>query len=256
MISKYAFQFISLVLLSVTTVGCASVGKLVGQDDEIRNHLAEDITRRPRYSENPQVGIPSDRQYRRYTRQSLEEDSDLGANAGSMWVMEGQGSYLVAQNKSRREGDILNVKLDGPAQKQVETKVGVIKKLLKQLEEQEKAANAPRGLASEAPSAVGPDGKPVPAKAEAKVDPKAEEKETKELLESIASIPSKISELQPDGNYRIKGAQPFMIGKREYKVIVTGMVRPEDFDDQGISSQKLLDPQYDVVSIRRNSRNE
>jgi len=60
----------------------------------------------------------------------------------------------------------------------------------------------------------------------------------------------------PDGNYRVKGQQPFMIGKRDYKVIVTGMLRPEDFNDEGISSQKLLDPQYDVVSIRKNTKNE
>jgi hypothetical protein len=28
-------------------------------------------------------------------------------------------------------------------------------------------------------------------------------------------------------------------------------VRPEDFSDEGISSNKLLDPQLDVVSSRR-----
>ncbi len=54
-----------------------------------------------------------------------------------------------------------------------------------------------------------------------------------------------------DGNYKIRGSQPFMIGKREYKVIVAGIIRPEDYNDQGVSSQKLLDPQFDVVSIRR-----
>jgi flagellar L-ring protein precursor FlgH len=45
--------------------------------------------------------------------------------------------------------------------------------------------------------------------------------------------------------------QPFMIGKREYKVIVTGVVRPEDFDDAGIEAGKLLDPQFDIVSSRK-----
>jgi flagellar L-ring protein precursor FlgH len=42
-----------------------------------------------------------------------------------------------------------------------------------------------------------------------------------------------------------------MIGKREYKVIVTGIVRQEDFDDSGIDASKLLDPQFDIVSSRR-----
>ena len=46
-----------------------------------------------------------------------------------------------------------------------------------------------------------------------------------------------------------------MIGKREYKVIVTGMIRPEDFNDQAaVSSGKLMDPQFDVVSIRRSEK--
>jgi flagellar L-ring protein precursor FlgH len=47
-----------------------------------------------------------------------------------------------------------------------------------------------------------------------------------------------------------------MIGKREYKVIVTGLIRPEDFNDAGIISEKLLDPQYDVVSLRKTKSNE
>ena len=42
-----------------------------------------------------------------------------------------------------------------------------------------------------------------------------------------------------------------MIGNKEYKVIVTGVVRAEDFNDDGLSSNKILDAQYDVVSLRR-----
>ena len=70
----------------------------------------------------------------------------------------------------------------------------------------------------------------------------------------MGAVPTRIVERLPDGNYSVKGAQPFMIGKREYKVIVTGMIRPEDFNDEGVSSNKLLDPQYDVVSIRRSQQ--
>ena len=64
-------------------------------------------------------------------------------------------------------------------------------------------------------------------------------------------VPTRIVELLKDGNYRVKGDQPFMIGKREYKVIVTGIVRPADFDDAGISAEKLLDPKFDIVSLKR-----
>ena len=42
-----------------------------------------------------------------------------------------------------------------------------------------------------------------------------------------------------------------MIGKKEYKVIVTGIVRADDFNDEGIDAPKLLDPQFDIVSLRK-----
>lgn len=219
--------------------GSSSVAKSVGLGSE----------KPARYSDNPQMSVPSNRQYRPMNRSRMEEEAELHSQAGSMWVNEGQTSYLFVQNKTRREGDILNVRLDGPAQKQVETKVSVIKKLLKQLEEQQSevqqqkmAESAPNGGAERAPAAVPP--------------PKAAEKEEKEDLSEVGAIPSRIVERLADGNYRVKGAQPFMIGKREYKVIVTGIIRPEDFNDEGISSTKLLDPQFDVVSIRRNKNNE
>ncbi|MBC7370018.1 MAG: flagellar basal body L-ring protein FlgH [Bdellovibrionaceae bacterium] len=210
-----------------------------------------------RYSENPQMSVPSNRQYKRMTRSRMEDESDLGSQAGSMWVMEGQGAYLFAQNKARREGDVMNVKLDGPSLKQVETKVGVIKKLLKQLEDQQQA-ELNNGLA-----AAGTDGSRAPASATTAAAaaaptaaPTEVKKDEKEDMSGIQQVTTKIVERLPDGNYRVRGAQPFMIGKREYKVIAAGIVRPEDFNDEGVSSSKLIDPQFDVVSIRRKPTNE
>ena len=244
--------FVLMVSL-MTLSGCATMkdlwASLNGADKPPR---LEDIKTAPRYSDNQNMAVPTDRQYKRMNRQRMEEESDLGQAAGSTWVMEGQGAYLFAQNKMRTEGDLLNVKLDGPALKQVETKVSVIKSLLKQLEDQQKSelsnSLASAGAASRAPAGA----------AEAKKEePKKEEpKDAKEDLADIANVPTRIVEKLADGNYRVKGAQPFMIGKREYKVIVTGMIRPEDFNDEGITSQKLLDPQYDVVSIRKSKANE
>ncbi|MFP5520150.1 MAG: flagellar basal body L-ring protein FlgH [Bdellovibrionia bacterium] len=233
-----------LMLLTFALSGCATFEKLLGKKEDKKPVMTE-IAQAPRYSENTQMSVPTDRSYKRWTRDRMEEESELGANAGSTWIMEGQGAYLFSQNKMRREGDVLNIRLDDPAMKQVETKVSVIKKLLKQLEEQEKANSLPnRGLASE---------KPADPKVETKTaaTEKKDEKEEPIKLDEVQTVPSKIVEKLADGNYRLKGSQPFMIGKREYKVIVTGMIRPEDYNDEGISSQKLLDPQYDVVSIRR-----
>lgn len=247
---------IQIILISAVTLlsaGCASMKDLLSSFEEPKTQVAplENIKSAARYSDNQNMGVPTDRQYKRMTRNRLEDESDLGATAGSSWVMEGQGAYLFAQNKMRKEGDLLNVKLDGSAMKQVETKVSVIKKLLKQLEEQQQqelnnslAQNAEGGRAPASTEAA----KPEPAKTDAKDD--------KEDLSEVQNVPTRIVEKLADGNYRIKGQQPFMIGKREYKVIVTGLIRPEDFNDQGISSDKLLDPQYDVVNIRRNTRNE
>lgn len=217
-----------------------------------------------RFSENPNVGVFNAKKYKRTTRQSMEEESELGSRAGSLWSPEGQTAYLFTQNQSRREGDILSVKLDGTAKTQVETKVNVIKKLLARLDApppppvpapgeapvpQEGTPlsdeNAARKLASEKT----PDGKPaVAAKA---VAAKPEEEKVPEEPFNVESVSTKIVERMVDGSYRVKGSQTFMIGKREYKVIVTGMVRSEDFNDEGVSANKLVDPQFDVVSIRR-----
>lgn len=241
--------FLSLGILGLTS-GCATMNNLLSSfDDSQEGPALKNIKSAPRFSDNPSLGVPTDRQYKRMTRNRLEEESELGSTAGSTWVMDGQSAYLFAQNKTRKEGDLLNVKLDGSAMKQVETKVSVIKKLLKQLEEQQQQ-ELNNSLAQK-----GGDSR-APASDAQKVAVKEPAKEEKEDLTEVQNVPTRIVEKLADGNYRIKGQQPFMIGKREYKVIVTGLIRPEDFNDQGISSDKLLDPQYDVVNIRRNTRNE
>lgn len=241
-------------LLMSLCSGCTTFREWLGGGDghSVVDKLTFNGAEKPvRYSDNSQMAVPSNRNYRKMTRSRMEEESELHSQAGSMWVNEGQSSYLFAQNKTRRDGDILNVKLDGPALKQVETKVSVIKKLLKQLEEQQQA-ELQQKLAENAPAG----GDRAPAAEKKKEEPKPAAKDEKEDLTEIQTVATRIVEKQADGNYRIKGAQPFMIGKREYKVIVTGMIRPEDYNDEGVSSGKLLDPQYDVVSIRRNKQNE
>jgi flagellar L-ring protein precursor FlgH len=249
--SKNGIAFF-LIVFAMLAGGCASMEDFIASLDKKENPSLEKINSAPRYSEAQNMSVPTDRQYKRMTKNKMEDESDLGSNAGSAWVMEGQSAYLFAQNKMRRDGDQLNVKLEGPAMKQLETKVSVIKKLLKQLEEENnptsQATNTVAASDAEAgrtPAATAPQ----PAKDEKKEDEKGG-------LADVQGVPSRIVERMPDGNYRIKGQQPFMIGKREYKVILTGMVRPEDFNDEGITSQKILDPQYDVVSIRRNKSNE
>lgn len=240
--------FLLVIAFSLMNAGCSTLQSWVGANegpDAIIEPEKKPITK---FSETPTVLSTSDRQYRKMTRSKMEEESDLGSQAGSMWIMEGQGAYLFSQNKSRREGDLLNVKVEGSAQKQIETKVSVIKKLLKQLEEEELKATQPETPVEQPPMA---DNNPNPKKMDGDRAPASEKAETPDQPLELGDVPTRIVERLADGNYRVKGAQPFMIGKREYKVIVTGLIRPEDFNDQGVSSSKLLDPQYDVVSLRR-----
>lgn len=243
--------FILAILLCMANTGCATWNAMFGSNDKAQlsnKHTGESDTGL-KFSENPRTFNPPNRQYRRMTRSQMEEESELHSQAGSMWVMEGQAAYLFAQNKTRREGDLLNVAIENSAKRQVETKVSVIKNLLKQLEDEEQKQRQPeqqtQRLAEGGPAAEGGADR-APASTAAAAQPATGE----ENLE-IANVPTRIVERLSDGNYRVKGQQPFMIGKREYKVIVTGIIRPEDYNDMGVSSEKLLDPQYDVVSVRR-----
>lgn len=227
-----------------------------------------------RFSENPNIGSFNDRRYRRVTRKSLEEESDVGSRAGSLWNTEGPSSYLFTQNKLHREGDLLNIKVEGNAKTQVDAKIQVIKNLLARLEivpTQSESNGAPpvasanddsRSPASTGSVVAGNDkagtgaagpssGQSAQNKAQQSPGGSSTKSDEAEAPINIEAIPTRVTERMGDGSYRIKGQQSFMIGKKEFKVIVTGLVRPEDFSDEGISSNKLLDPQYDVVSLRR-----
>ncbi len=234
-----------------------------------------------RYSDANNMAPPSDRNYKRMTRERMEEESELYGSAGSLWKMDGQTSFLFAENKHRREGDVTSIKMEGQALKQIENKVAVVQDLLAELdiqkkkaEEDEKKAEQERlrlaqiqeekRLKAEAiargdlmpdpfegqypqdlerkPAAV-----PEPEKVAEKVSEKAEKIDLKE----IESIPSKVVEKLSEGVYRIRGQQFLTIKKKPYKVIATALVRAEDYNDTAISSNKLLDAQYDVIHVKK-----
>lgn len=240
-----------------------------------------------KFSENPNLGAFNERRYRRITRKSLEEENDLGGRAGSLWNNEGPGSYLFTQNKLHREGDLLNIKLEGAAKNQLDTKMGIIKKLLARLEVKP-TVNPPgaNGLATNAggtspgagenqernPAALngstpaaGASGAATAGNSaggsSANGDSGAKANENGAASDSssgedtglpkVADIPTRVAERLADGTYRVKGQQSVFINKKEFKVILTGLIRPEDFTDEGVSSNKILDAQVDVVSLRR-----
>ena len=226
---------------------------------------------------------PSDRQYKRMTRKKMEEESELNSSAGSLWKMEGQTSYLFAENKHRRPGDPTTIKMEGPALKIIESKAQVIQELLAQLAEQKLHADEESKKAEKERERLAQiqEEKKLRAeriaKGELVVDPmdeqiaemeaKANEEaarapasvagaakavpEEKIDLKDVESIPSKIVEKMDDDTYRIRGQQFLTIKKKPYKVIATALVRAEDFNDAAVSSTKLIDAQYDVIHVKR-----
>ncbi|MDZ4082505.1 MAG: flagellar basal body L-ring protein FlgH [Bdellovibrionales bacterium] len=242
--------------------GCSSFNR------GVKNLVGDDKPKIAKYSDQENLKFQSERKYRRMNRNRFEDEADVNAQAGSLWVMEGQGAYLFAQNQTRMMGDLLNVRVEGNPRQQLSSKVKVISKLLDRLEAPGRGlANAPvqaakaggaqgANPAAQAGAAGAADGAAADPNAAAGAQAATEKAGTfdpRDPISTIQTVPTRIVEQLKDGSYRVKGAQPFMIGKREYKVIVTGVVRPEDFDDNGIESTKLLDSQFDIVSSRKGS---
>lgn len=253
-----------------------------GSDKSVSNTEDESLTR---YSSLNNMAPPSDRQYKRMTRQRMEEESALNSSAGSLWKMEGQTSYLFAENKHRRAGDPTNIKLEGAALKLIENKAWVINDLLGQLEEQRKAAEEQeRKVAAEKQRLAQMQAEKKLraeriAKGEIVVDPLDEEQaaldakhdeefrkpasvetntqavnkkiEDKIDLKEVEFVPAKIVEKMMDDTYRIRGQQYLTIKRKPYKLIATALIRAEDFNDGEVSSNKLLEAQYDLVHVKR-----
>ncbi len=222
---------------------------------------------------------------KRTTRKSMEEESMLGESTGSLWMGRGQQAYLFTNNNQRLLGDLLNVKLDGYPKEQIQTKMNTISKLLaeilgeqkqeiefkqnelkKKLQPEEEAAPGAeptmmRSLASTSSEEEGEGPNLEQIQNQLKQNEKqlktigdesaeiAELKSAKDL--PIKTIPTRIIEIQKDGNYKVRGEQPFMIGKREYKLLVMGTVRSEDYNEQGVSAEVLIDPTFDIISEKR-----
>jgi flagellar L-ring protein FlgH len=265
--------WVMMIFMSIFLTGCASFMDLFRRHDDITPAVAE--TKNP-LPENP-----------RRTRRSLEEESMLYEQSGSLWVSRGQSSFLFANNNQRLLGDLLEIKLEGYPKEQVQTKVNVIAKLLGEIlneqkqdiklkqdeikkqmtpeykEEQEEAKVDSRGLASifglddeEEAAPTGPTPEQLlkdQERALKKIDD--EEQDIKGLSKNkefpIRTVSTRIMEIQKDGNYRIRGEQPFMIGKREYKLLVAGVVRAEEYNEKGMSAESLIDPVFDIISDKK-----
>lgn len=255
-------------LMLWSTCGCASFWALFERQEQFKTDA---------------VAAPAPEEKKRTTRRSIEEESMLGEGSGSLWVSRGQQAYLFTNNNQRLLGDLLTVKLEGYPKEQIQTKINTISKLLaeilgeqkqeiefkqnelkKQLDSEEQLpGQSPvqnRGLAS-----TEEEGEADAAQAALQQQFKSNTKQLKQIgdeseeiaqLKSarelpIKSLPTRIVEIQKDGDYRVRGEQPFMIGKREYKLLVMGTVRSEDYSEQGVSAEVLIDPTFDIISEKK-----
>lgn len=246
----------ALIVIGISQSGCASFGKKMKAF--LNGKSTTDVAAKPasnmvKFSTAGDISPKVRRQYRRTTKESLAEESGLTSNSGSLWVMEGQGAYLFSQNIVRMVGDPIGVMIEGEPREQLQGKVDVIKMLLAKFEERQKLrqrnpANDGSEKSKDDKGDKDKDKKLAADKASDRI-PDSKAMEPADL--NIKTVPTRIVERTIDGNYRVKGTQPFMIGSREYKVNVTGIVRAEDFNEEGISASKLLDPKFDIVSARR-----
>lgn len=224
----------SLLILIGSVSGCASFGRTM------KGLVGGSTSPQSKTKKTTVVGkVDKKKKYRRVDHGSLQEKSKLGEKSGSLWIERGQGSYLFTQNTNRLIGDLVNVEISGHPKKQIETKVKVIQDLIDRIKAQTEA----RKLASRSGKKDGKDAVVAAPK------PKTKKKSNEKF--DVKIVPSRITEILKDGSYMVKGEQPFMIGKREYKLLVKGIVRQEDFDDQGISAETLLDPNFDIVTNKR-----
>jgi flagellar L-ring protein precursor FlgH len=249
-----------LLVFSLTHTGCASFNRKLkaflggGSSNTAEAPAAKgNLTT---FSENGDLPPRVRRQYKRTTKESLADQSSLDSKSGSLWVMEGQGAYLFSQNIVRMVGDALPVTLEGDPKDQIQSKVNVIRKLVAKIEERQRQRlrdPASTGAEGEEESgAAEKGGKKDKEKDKQKANASASQPEkTTDADLAVKYVPTRIVERTLEGNYRIKGTQPFLIGNREYKIIVTGVVRAEDFNDEGIPASKLLDSKFDIVSARR-----
>ena len=267
-------------LLPLFFTGCATMYDFFGfEGPKQETVVKEEIVKEPltKYSDINNFAPASDRNYKRMTKERFEEDAELQANAGSLWVMEGQTSYLFAQNKKRREGDPSTLLVQGMAFKDVQMKAYAIKDLLIELENQKKEAEAKKKKEEDKVQRLADiekEKKTILAKneadnedaaavlaeqridsrkpasvavAEVKPDPALDKINFKE----IEQVPVKVTERLPDNQYRVAGFQFITIRNRPYKLIVNGTIRGEDFSDGTVSSDKVFDGNYDLVHTKK-----
>lgn len=236
------------------STGCASLRNMVKSKAGTSKKVSKKTKtsrRATSFKNTPNFQVSNiPRQYRRMTNKQFEKEARIQPNEGSLWVMEGQESYLFTQNQRRLMGDVVNVGLDGQARSELEIKARSIEELLRKKQEKIDAAKkrrlrapaagnrAPAGQQAQNPGTPGA-GPTVPVQT-------LQKKESSSPF-NVDMVQTRIIEQFPDGSYRVKGSRSFMIGKKEFRVLVTGVAKGSDIQGDQVNSTKLLDPKFDIV---------
>ena len=262
--------FSVLIVVMFLSSGCSSLGRklksLVSGAPEPQQASRPLAPSGPSFSRTPNMMVGKERIYRRVTKENFSDEQSLEDNSGSLWKKVGQGSYLFSQNNLRMMGDIINVEVEGKAEESLSAKVTVIKKAWARM------GYAGDGIRSPASKVVGKVPKPekdaAPAAAAPPLAEKSKEGEEtdnqkpKEMAGSPSgssrfdNVPCRIVERNTDGSYRVKGQQTIYVGAREYKLLVTGLVRPDDISSDVVGTSKLIDSKIDLVASMKETKNE
>ncbi len=212
-----------------------------------------------KYSSTPNYINAPERKYKRTTRESLSRDAKLQQEAGSLWVMQGQGSYLFAQNNLRMIGDLVSIDIDGEPKKELEQKVETIAYLLKRLEQrriefEQKQADRRMAMMKEREDKDNEGRQPASDIANKKPEGEKEKNSLEDFKFNIKKVATRIRERLFNGNYRVEGSKGFLIGDKEYRVIITGVARAEDIVGEAVNSSKLIEANFDIVSTLRKGK--
>jgi len=233
-------RLVFLITLALTNLNCASFNQTLkswfGSED--KKPASPPVTS---FANQPNVSPANDRKYKRVTKDNFAEDQGLEESSGSLWRKEGQASYLFSQNNLRLLGDIINVDVEGKAADNLSAKLATIKQNLARIENprpgKAKTDRAP-AAAESAQAADSPDDKKAKEAAEKKFD----------------TVPCRITERNSDGSYRVKGQTPVYVGRHEYRLIVTGLVRPDDVSSDVVGSSKIIDGKFDLVASNKDGK--
>jgi flagellar L-ring protein precursor FlgH len=250
------------VFMAFANVGCAGLGsRLRSLVTDSPSENKKPVPPQMSFAQNSNLPPGPQRQYKRTTRSSFEDQSRVDARAGSLWVMEGQGAYLFSENIIRLVGDPLTIQLDGEPKQQLETKVNVIRNLLARIDGPRRsvASNATKTPVPPARGAKPNDGAAAGdagAEGSGADDPGANAAGASPSSDGfdVKNIPTRVVERLVDGNYRVRGSQTFMIGRREYRVLLTGIVRAEEFSEEGVQASRLLEPRFDIVAAPKGAQ--